>query len=584
MRSVAGRRARSDRERCLESAACVSSNRRPLLALLFVVLGALYLRGASVERLLPEFREPDAFETLEMQFQQGDPAIVKHVVFHERYPWLLAWTLALWPHSPAPADAGLEQHLELAAEPYVRVRWAVSWLAVLQVGLVYFLARRFLAPYASVLAAFLVSTSLLQLLFSVQARPHGAHAGFALLALIAALRCMEAPSLLRATLATLASTAAIATLQLGYSTLPPLCLAGLCALGKGWRWRLSAALLMPLCAVLAAQAWYTNRPYIDAEGLHLASAQGGGHTLFLSQMDFLGSWRGARMFFEHDPGFATLAAAGLAGVLVLAWPRWKAADAVLRRQVLLALGFAVPYLSVITIQGEVYERFMIPLLPFAALLAAYACCVLWRVCGPARWVVLGLCLLPSTWTAWSFARIAQAPNGYEQAAAWVQRHVEPSERIITTPDLSLPLLYSSAAISAGLADGASANMPWISYQATIPALPASERRYEIYPFPAKLSLPSVPPDRIRMREWLWENQARYLVVEVSQRNARRPILGSLEQAAAELGQLVFRSQGSGPALVQQGSLDYQAIEQHALRQWDQDCAGPQLRIYRLRQR
>ena len=63
--------------------------------------------------------------------------------------------------------------------------------------------------------------------------------------------------------------------------------------------------------------------------------------------------------------------------------------------------------------------------------------------------------------------------------------------------------------------------------------------------------------------------------------ARRPILHSLEQAARDLGELVFVSRGAGPGLVGQGSLDYQAIEEHALRQLDQDCAGPLLRIYRL---
>jgi hypothetical protein len=84
-----------------------------------------------------------------------------------------------------------------------------------------------------------------------------------------------------------------------------------------------------------------------------------------------------------------------------------------------------------------------------------------------------------------------------------------------------------------------------------------------------------------MREWLKESRADFLVLEISQRNARRPILGSLEQAAQDLGELVFVSRGAGPGLVGQGSLDYQAIEEHALRQLDQNCAGPLLRIYRL---
>lgn len=551
------------------------------MLLCLLVAGALGLRLAATERLLPEFREPDAFETLEMQYQQGDPAIVKHVVFHERYPWLLAWTLALAPHARAESARTEAEHLEQAASPYVRMRAAVAVLATLQVLLTFFLARRFLSDRDSLIAALLVGTSLLHMLFSVQARPHGAHAGLALLALIAALRLMEQPGPWRALLATLAGSSAIATLQLGYSTVPPLFLAALLARGRSWRWRVSAAALLPLAAVLLAQLWYTNRPYIDAQGLHLASAQGGGHTLFLSQMDFLGSLRGARMFFEHDPLFAVLAAAGLAGALIAAGPRLRAADALLRSQWLIAAGFALPYLAVITIQGEVYERFLMPLLPFLALFGAFAFGVVHdlarRLAPLAVLLLLGPCLIG----ALRFTRVALADNGYEQAAAWIAANVPAEARIVHTPDLTIPLLHTAESLEVQLADGASANMPWITYSATIPSMPAGERLYDVRPFPAKLSLPRQGPDREGMREWLKANRVDFLVLEISQRNARRPILHSLEQAARDLGELVFVSRGAGPGLVGQGSLDYQAIEEHALRQLDQDCAGPLLRIYRL---
>jgi hypothetical protein len=180
-----------------------------------------------------------------------------------------------------------------------------------------------------------------------------------------------------------------------------------------------------------------------------------------------------------------------------------------------------------------------------------------------------------------FARVARAENGYEQAAAWLMQNAGTDERIVHTPDLTVPLLHSREALEAQLADPASANMPWITYSATIMSLPAGERLFDIRPFPARLSLPSFGPDRERMREWLRENRVRWLVLEISQRNARRPILQSLEDAARDLGTLVFVSRGSGPGIVGQGSLDYQAIEEHALRQIDQTCAGPLIRIYRI---
>jgi len=184
-----------------------AERKRTLWLLALLVLCALAMRLASAGRLLPHFREPDAFEVYEMQRVQRDPALVKGVNFRERYPWFLAWTLAALPPARAPAELNpteaQAEHLAAAAEPFLRVRLAVAWLATLQVLLVYFLARRFLPGRGALLATFLVATSLLQLLFSTQGRPHGAHAGLALLALIAALQVAELHSWRRLLLAVL---------------------------------------------------------------------------------------------------------------------------------------------------------------------------------------------------------------------------------------------------------------------------------------------------------------------------------------------------------------------------------------------
>ncbi len=563
-----------------------SGRARTAWLLALIVALALGLRLASVGRLLPSLREPDAFEVYEMQRAQGDPALVKGVNFHERYPWLLAWTLAALPaaHAPAelaPAEAE-ERHLALAARPFVVVRTAVALLATLQVLLTFFLARRFVSERLALLASLLVATSLLQLLFSVEARPHGAHAGLALLALIATLQLAERFSLARLSLAVLGSAAAVATLQLGLSTLPPLALACFLAAGRGFARRALVALAAPLVAGALALAWYTNKPYVDAQGIHLASAEGGGHTLFFQLMDFLGSWRGAVMLFEHDPALAALAGAGLLLVLVRARSLWREAQVPTRRALLVACAFALPYTLVITIQGEVYERFLLPLLPFLAILGAHCAGWLWSK-RPLRVVPIAALAFGCV-SAAQFARLALVPDAFEQAAGWLREHAREGERIALFPDNALPLLYTPASVAAQIVDPAQENVPWVTYQATIPSLAPGTRTFDVRSFPARRALPRNGPDVGSMQQWLADERVDYLVVEYSQRMWRKPILPSLEEAARTRGELVFTSAGAGPRLVEQGALDYQAIERFAWRQLQQRALGPELRIWRVARR
>ncbi|MBK7645290.1 MAG: hypothetical protein IPJ19_19985 [Planctomycetes bacterium] len=555
--------------------------------LALIVALALAMRVASAGRMLPELREPDAFEVYEMQRVQQDPALVKGVNFDERYPWLLAWTLAGLPaaHPPATVSAtdAEELHLAAAARPFLRVRLAVVLLATLQVLLVFFLARRFLPEPWALVACFLVATSLLQLLFATQARPHGAHAGLALLALIAALQLVERFSLARLALAALASCAAIATFQMGFSTLPPLFVACLFAQGQSLKGRVLCAIIAPLAAILLALLWYTNKPYIDASGIHLASAAGGGHTLFFQGMDFLGALRAARLLFEHDPLLALSAGAGLALLLARARGAWKCADASRRRALLVACAFALPYTLVLTIQGEVYERFLVPLLPFAALLGAGFLAWVWSWRPVRAPVAVAFLALPAV-SALQYVRLALVPDSFEQAADWIRHNVDHEAHIALLPDNSLPLLYSREAVQEQMQDRAARNIPWVTYQATIPALPPGTPTWDVRCVPITVTPPSAGPNEGLMRNWLSEERVDYLVVEYSQRMWRKPIIPSLERAASDMGELVFRSSGSPPGLVDVGTMEFQGIHDFAWRQIRQGALGPQLRIWKLNRR
>jgi 4-amino-4-deoxy-L-arabinose transferase-like glycosyltransferase len=475
---------------------------RNLWILALLVALALGMRLASAGRLLPQQREPDAFEVYEMQRVQGDQALVKGVNFQERYPWLLAWTLAALPAAHPPRDASAADaerlHLAAAAQPFLRVRIAVALLATLQVLLTFFLARRFLPEGAALAAVFLVATSLLHLLFSVEARPHGANAGLTLLALIATLQLGQRFAFGRLALAVVTSAAAIATFQLGLATLPPLFLACLLLEGVPRGRRIALALCAPLAALALALPWYTNRPYIDATGVHMASAEGGGHTLFFQGMDFLGSLRGAQLVFEHDPLLALLAAAGLVLLLARARNSWRAADADTRRSLAVAGAFALPYALVITIQGEVYERFLMPLVPFVAILGAVALLALWR--RPAARALALLALGLAALSAGQFVRLAQVPDAYEQAAEWVRQHVPREANLTVFPDVSLPLLYTPAAVAAQMQDISARNMPWVTYQATIPALPAGAPAWNVRCVPRQLVVQRATVEALRA--WL----------------------------------------------------------------------------------
>lgn len=554
--------------------------------LILLVACALGLRLASVGRLLPQDREPDAFEVYEMQRVQHDPALVKGVNFEQRYPWLLAWTLAALPAAHAPQDVSAaqaeERHLATAAHPFVRVRLAVALLATLQVLLTFFLARRFVSERQALLAVFLVGTSLLQLLFSVEARPHGAHAGLALLALIAALQLVEDFGWVRLALAVLTSAAAIATLQLGPSTLPPLFVACLLLRGRRRGLRVALALGAPLAALLLARPWYTSPLSVDAQGIHLASQEGGGHTLSFGVMDFLGSWRGAQMLFEHDPVLALLAGGGILLALAHVRSAWRAAGAATRRALAVASAFALPYALVITVQGEVYERFLMPLLPFLALLGALCAGWIWKL-QRARALVL-LALGFAALSALQFARLALVPDTFEQAAAWIRRNVDPQSKVVLFPDDSLPLLYSRESVAAQMQDLSARNVPWVTYQATIAALPPGTRTWNVRCFPREMLRLGHAPDEAELRGWLSEEGVEYLVVEYSLHKWNLPVLPALERAASELGQLAFTSQGSAPDPLEQGPTEYQGIRHLALRELRQSALGPELRIWKITRR
>ena len=270
------------------------------------------------------------------------------------------------------------------------------------------------------------------------------------------------------------SSLAIACLQSGLFTLFPLAARCSSALvragGKVWL-RLIKAALVPIAAAAAAFWAYPVLPHIDSTGVHLGGA--GGHDFFFNVFNFHGLSVTASWFFGHDPILFVTTLLGLAcGV---AWLARYARELVHGRRPALAvaLAYVVPYFALIAVSEEIYERFLLPLLPWCAILSAWAWApfLTWgegsrlpRALTSAVRALAAVVLLLPLAPLVQFARASAHPDTLEEAAAWLRAHAQPGERIVGSPYLSLPGLVRSKVVEAMRGDTGSESNPWISWQ------------------------------------------------------------------------------------------------------------------------
>lgn len=572
-------------------------------ALAAVCLLALALRLTGIDRELPHLREPDAYVVDHLQLFRGDRSLAQHQNFEERYPSLLARAFALLPYPEVPARAtgpGCERaHLARASWPFHLIRVGMAIVSTAYVLLTWLLARRFLSPGGALLAAFFVATSLISILFAQQGRPHAAQAFFALLTVLLSLRVRERATVPRIAIAAIAAALAAATLQNGIFALLPLAMA--IFLGRregrvGGLRRLLVPLLVAgivaIAAFAAAAPFYPRLPYVDEQGIHLAPEKGGGHIVLFSLVSLRGFWLAARLLWMHDPILATL---GLAGAILgidrllrgrRAMPRGDKLD------LAVLASYALPYFAVVGINAEIYERFLLPLLPYVACLAALAW--LWVVAqlrervrdawlqASAGFLVGAVFLGFPTLVALRYARAAAADDTLEQAAAWIRSNVEPGSSILITPGTDLPLLYEPETLRTDLQDPAGQSLPWLCYQGLLPPDDPGVPRYKLRLFPAAMAAPSFGLDPERMEIYVRESGAGYVVFEFSRKMRNLPIIRSLHHAAVKLGDRVFRSHGQAQSLAGLGPIDYQNVEDMAQRLLAMDAFGPGVVIYKIR--
>ncbi|MBL8860594.1 MAG: glycosyltransferase family 39 protein [Planctomycetes bacterium] len=551
--------------------------RRAALGLALLVLLALVLRWPAVSRLLPHAPEPDAYFVQLAQDWRGDPARIQHVDYAERYPVLLARLLCVLPWPSPTVDPGRPgdeaRLLEAGSGAYLAARRLVLALSLLMIPGTWLVARRLAGERAAWIAAALVATSMLQALFSTQARPHAAQAALAVLAVWAAMRLAERAVPARAVAAVALASLALATLQIGAATLPPLALASWIAGGPLWR-RAARAALLPLAAVAGAAWAYPFALDLRERGLRLGGS--GAHEVDFAAADGSGFQELVRRLADHDPALLALLAAALAGALV----RWRASARALtgNKDVAVACAYALPYLAVVGPLNEVFERFLLPLLPW---IATFGAALVVRLAGHSarRAVAFGAAAAVAPLLVLvHFARVCARPDTAEVARAWIESDPERrAARFVLSPGLVLPAPFDAASLEAALQDRAGRSSVWPAYQGTRPATEFPATRVAQYMTPAVLS--QRPAEGLA--EWVDATAPDYIVLERTRRN--RFLAGGRELAslASERGTLAFATDGSAPGIEEQGLLHYQSMDGYVRRLLRAERFGAPLQVWRL---
>ncbi|HEX9640170.1 MAG TPA: glycosyltransferase family 39 protein, partial [Candidatus Krumholzibacteria bacterium] len=396
------------------------------------------------------------------------------------------------PRGLEPAGAPLEDHMRRAAAPQLRIRVVASVISALIVPATWLLARCFLGSGAALLAAGLMAVSLLDLIFSQQARAHAPAAAFTTLAVCACVHLRRKPTLSAHAAAAVASGLAIATLQSGALVLGSLAAANLLR----ERASRSARLLGPvLCAAVVAAFHFAFLAESSGAALeeHLAST-GGGYFRFF----------GHRVYYDLfvGTGFATLMASfwsmenvtSVFAVVGLSFWLLSKRSSELRRRTRPDLGvvlaYVLPYFVIFGMYHKTGARLAIALLPFLACMAAFGASRVRallplvrssRVAG----VAMGMLILavPSA-AAWRLASRRAEPDTATLAARWIAANVDPSARIALVPPLELPLLRCSEALQVDAPLGWGS--PWRKYQAALEPEALTRQGFDLRTWPLSL--------------------------------------------------------------------------------------------------
>jgi hypothetical protein len=568
------------------------------LAALFAAALALRLWGIGFG--LPQRAEDDCMIPYQVEalYDEGaaDRASERE---YNWYPLLLARLAALWPEPDlARPGAALAEHLSAAARLHVRTRATLCAIACLAVPLTWLLARLFLTAGWSYFASALVATSLLHLSFSQQARPHAPSAALFLAAVLAAVWVRRGTGWLPHAAAALFACAAVGSLQSGVLCLPALVL-GYALRPGGMRRLMDGRVLCPLAGAGAALALFYPFLWRGDFGRRADQTQVfdlAGHMIFLDQFNGRGLAVVARVLWSYEPALLVLCA--LAAVLAVVRRGRRAGAPHARgeaRDAWIALSFALPYLLVCGLYERTYERFLIALVPYAAVAAAFGARGLAGLGGLGRSVpapaVACLALALPALASLRLAAARAAPDTLAEAARWVAANVAPAETVLLTSKVDLPLGHSAEGLHyPGWSEPLSSRryttfLPWSHYLGRL----AETAGPAALPEP-RFDLRWLPVDQQAYLEdaagFIAARRADYAVAEVFGDGRLAPVGPSLTAGMRAAGELVARISPDARSDRSEHPFGYQeetSVESpnFTLRALQARCTGPVLEVYRL---
>ncbi len=509
-----------------------------ILVVISVVLLHIGLHGWTIDSLLPHGKEMDAALVRQSLILRGESSWSG--VAWSKYPHLLPTLIALVPRasdlglSETVGAAGeLEAHLSFASRHLIAARLVIMLLAALALPLTYLLGRRLLsAPWAAVAVLFL-ATSLLMQTFAHQARPHAALMAPVLATLLTSERWARTGTRRDLLLVTLSSALVMTTLHSGalFLTAPLLAVVQ--------RWRVKAPIRWPALLAASTALLFSARiayPFFFTQVESGSVAVPGlsnhrfPHVLNWERFNGEGFLTLPQSFWAYDP--VLLVASILGTALFLSarpWRRTGKQEQPGPADVRLSVLFApvLFYLIVIGIHGKSFERFLIPVLPAAAVMAAYSLSWLREPltrrlglkAGRASSLVLtGSLLGLAAWPCVRLAWLHSLPDSYEEAAAWVQeKTLLDQEQVLISPNLDLPLLRPVRRNSGRDPLDSKLKLVWFKYLASLPDGALHNPVTPILPLATggelPHDLPDFPGDRKAVKKIVMDLEATYIITD-----------------------------------------------------------------------
>jgi len=518
-------------------------------ALVLLVLAALVVRLVGIGFGVPVWEEPDSdiVGHVDMVRTGNTLAAVEHP--EQQYPHLIT-DLARWlPAGPGPEAAGpprtLDEHLHSAAWTYIQVRTIVAVLATLLVPLTFLLARKFVSSGWALFAAALLAGSLLDESFAQQARPHAVAATLFALAVLADTWLVRVGSWRAYLAAGVATALALGSLHSGLATLVPGLAAHLLRKDPGAR-RFDVKLALPIALCIGAVlAFYPflfegQGPSAAVDGAGVQQAE---HAVSLSQFYGRGFSVVAQVMWNYEPALTVLLACAAGVWLATRSKNVAGAD---RSELWVVLSFVLPYLLVIGLFERTYERFVIPLLPFFAIFAAWG---LQRgaelVSRKAVAVVATSALALGAAATAKLAYLRSKPDTLAEVAQWIASQPNAAEQHIyispSAPVLDVPLFRVATGLLLNNHRPHVPLTPWTAWQARVPDDLAPAPRYDLH------WIPRPPAGRRDFDEHIASLAPALFVIEPHGQLAQKPMLVAMDEALKKHGTRVARfSPDEGP--------------------------------------